>query len=110
MQFVGVTIVLGTWYTVGVISLYVLLLFRLLRKRGLGDPRLKALFGFVYLRFEERFYWWELLETGRKMMLVIIKVFVDNSLLKVVVTAPVVLFGLITNLLYNPFKVMCHPS
>lgn len=42
--------------------------------------------------------------------LVIIKVFVDNSLLKVVVTAPVVLFGLITNLLYNPFKVMCHPS
>ena len=74
MQFVGVTIVLGTWYTVGVISLYVLLLFRLLRKRGLGDPRLKALFGFVYLRFEERFYWWELLETGRKMMLVIIKV------------------------------------
>ena len=42
--------------------------------------------------------------------LVIIKVFVDNSLLKVVVTAPVVLFGLITNMLYNPFKVMCHPS
>ena len=31
MQFIGVTIVLGTWYTVGVISLYVLLLFRLLR-------------------------------------------------------------------------------
>ena len=39
-----------------------------------------------------------------------LKVFVDNSLLKVVITAPVVLFGLITNLLYNPFKVMCHPS
>ena len=80
--------------TVGVISLYVLLLFRLLRKHGLGDPRLKALFGFVsmgrvsdrashaqpntprlhphprsslryrYLRFEERFYWWELLGLG----------------------------------------------
>ena len=43
MQFIGVTIVLGTWYTVGVISLDVLSLFRtLLRKRGLGDPRLKA--------------------------------------------------------------------
>lgn len=39
-----------------------------------------------------------------------LKVFVDNSLLKVVITAPVVLFGLITNLLYNPFKVMRHPS
>ena len=110
MQFVGVTIVLGTWYTVGVISLYVLLLFRLLRKRGLGDPRSRPSSA-SSTRFEERFYWWELLETGRKMMLVIIKVFVEQlALLKVVVTAPVVLFGLITNLLYNPFKVMCHPS
>ena len=42
--------------------------------------------------------------------LVIIKVFVDNSLLKVVVTAPVVLFGLITNLLYKAFKARCHES
>ena len=43
------------------------LLFLYLPSKGLNDALATKLFGFVYLRFKPCWYWWELVESSRKL-------------------------------------------
>ena len=52
-------------YLVGVPSFYCYILFRVLPKHGRGSTLGQA-FGFLYGRFDQKVYWWELMEIFRK--------------------------------------------
>ena len=45
-----------------VIIFYPYLLFYLIPRRGLYDPKMHRVVGFVYMRFRDELYWWELVE------------------------------------------------
>ena len=68
-------------YLGGVGLIYMRLLFVLLPTKGLDDMLLNKLFGFVYVRFRPSCYWWELIETSRKLSVLVINAFVDTPFL-----------------------------
>lgn len=59
---------------------YSYILFRRCPKEGLKSPRLARVFGFLWNRFEDRCWWWEVAEiTLRKLPLVIISIFIPGA-------------------------------
>jgi len=66
-------------FILGVPIIYLYILFYLVRQRGLHDPAINEVFGFLWNRFEDRCYWWEIAEIlGRKLPLVLIVTFIDD--------------------------------
>ena len=77
----ALAVLLLCFYAGGVGLIYSRLLFVLLPAKGLDDPLLTKLFGFVYLRFKPQYYWYELVEIGGKLSLLVINAFVDSPVL-----------------------------
>ena len=59
-------------------SSYFYVLGHLYPRLGRNHPRLFANFGFIYSRFEERMYYWEVVEMVRKIGLVLVMVLISN--------------------------------
>ena len=79
------------------------MLFVLVPKRGLYDPKLNANFGFVWNRFEEKFYWWEAVEMIRKLGLCLVQVLVTDPIIQTNCAVVIVGILLVTNLMYRPY-------
>ena len=61
-------------YAIGIPAMYTYVLFVLLKRRGYNHPRFSANFGFLYMRFERRYFWWEFVEMFRKVSMILIQV------------------------------------
>ena len=70
---------------------------------GLSDKRCRALFGFLFMRFEPHVYYWELLEVTRKFILVLVKVWVYDPLVQSIVAAFGVMLLLLLLINVKPF-------
>jgi hypothetical protein len=70
-------------YLVAIPATYAYVLGYRVRKQGLQSARLNTLFGFLWVRFEPRTYWWEITEIGlRKIPLLLIEFFFDHPVTK----------------------------
>ena len=96
-------------YLLGVPGLYGYVLFVRLPRRGLTNKWNKALFGFLYGRFEPAYYWWEITEVIKKTVLVVAAVwFRDSGFLQCYFV--MLFFGanLAFTFKYAPFKMYSH--
>jgi len=51
---------------------YLFIFFVLVPRHGLENPRITAIYGFMWSRFESRVYWWEAIELVRKVGVVVV--------------------------------------
>ncbi|KAL3916594.1 MAG: hypothetical protein SGPRY_006751, partial [Prymnesium sp.] len=91
------------FYLVGVPCLYAHVMFQLVPRLGLHHRELQADYGFLWLRFEEKYYWWELVDVQRKLVFVVIQIWIDEPLHKTVCALMVVIFVLSANLYARPY-------
>ena len=90
-------------YLIATPIFYGYLLFVLVPKRGLYDPKLNANFGFVWGRFEEKFYYWEAVEMIRKLGLCLVQVLVTDPIIQTNCAVVIVGILLVTNLMHRPY-------
>ena len=83
---------------------YFYVLFRLVPARGLENERLKANFGFLWSRFEDRCYWWEVVEMVRKLGLVFVGSFIYGSISISVMAIICLGIVLSMNFRYGPYR------
>lgn len=101
---VGINFIAIMVYHVGVLTFYVYLLFHLVPKRGLNDPKLNYNFGFVWNRFEPHCYWWELIDTVRKLGLVLVAQLVSVPAVQSIVGAFLVGIVIAANFYFRPYQ------
>jgi hypothetical protein len=88
---------------------YAYILFRRCPKEGLRSPRLYNVFGFLWGRFEDRCYWWEVAEiTLRKLPLVIISIFVPGAIYKCMVGILLIGALMAFNYVKEPYTLYRH--
>ena len=90
-------------YLIATPLFYVYVLFVLVPRHGLSDRRLNANFGFVWSRFEEKFYWWEAVEMVRKLGLCLVQVLATDPIIQTNCAVVICGFMLVVNLLYRPY-------
>jgi len=87
---------------------YPWLLFRLLPRVGLYNPKYVELVGFAYARFEDDCYWWELNYITRKVAVNVILRFVPTALSRTICTMVICLFVGVADLVRSPFKLRLY--
>jgi len=91
-------------YFVATPCMYVYIFFHLIPRYGLDDPRMRANFGFIWTRFEQRCYWWELVDMIRKIGLVLsLMLFANEPALQTVVGAACVTTVALVSFAVSPF-------
>lgn len=82
---------------------YLYVFFRLVPKRGLNNPRLVHLYGFLWSRFEPDSYWWEAIELIRKFGVVLVVALVPHAMPQSLGAVVLVLIVFIVSLVKQPF-------
>ena len=108
-QMMGLNVISLLLYVVLVPLGYSYILFRRCPKEGLNSPRLSRVFGFLWGRFEERCYWWEVVEiTLRKLPLVIISIFIPGAIYKCMVGILLIGALMAFNFIKEPYILYRH--
>ena len=108
-RMMGINVISILVYVIIVPFGYSYILFRRCPKEGLRSPRLFRVFGFLWSRFEDRTYWWEMVEiTLRKLPLVIISIFIPGAIYKCI--CGILLIGALMALNYvkEPYTIYRH--
>ena len=99
----GTAAILGLTYTLGAIPVIALILRRR-RSKLRTDKATIALYGSLYMRYEPKFYYWEILVLCRKALLVYItRVLSGNPLAQVLCTGALMGGSLVLTLVCRPF-------
>lgn len=103
---IGFDVVAIAIYYIGVPLFYFYLLFVLVRRAPMGvhDAKLNYNFGFVWGRFEEDVYWWELVDIIRKLGLVLVGQLVRTPMVQTIVGAILIGIVLAANFYFRPYK------
>ena len=88
---------------------YSYILFIRCRKEGLDAPRLYRVYGFLWGRFENRCYWWEMVEISlRKLPLVVISIFIPGAIYKCILGILLIGALMAFNFIKEPYIMYRH--
>ena len=106
MPYVAICIIALLFYASVVLVFYPWLLFRLLPRIGLNNPKAIRLAGFAYARFKDNVYWWELLEIiFSKVLITLIKIWITSVRARCEYALAAITALCVLNLYFRPFKV-----
>ena len=90
-------------YFPGQLGTYIYVLFVMVPKYGLYHPSVFANFGFIYCRFEEELWWWEMVEYIRKIGLVVLMEYVVEPIEQSILAAFIIGVVLMANMYFRPY-------
>ena len=108
-RLMGINSIALMLYVILVPAGYCYILLRLAPKEGLHSTKLFRVFGFLWSRFEDRCWYWELLEiTLRKMPLVIISTFIPSAIYKCIMGILLIGALMAANFVKEPYVAYRH--
>ena len=90
-------------YVVGIPATFVYFLVTAARAKRLREPEVVSKLGYIYLRYRERTFFWEILVMARKLLIVVAAVNIQNQLSQIILAEFTILAASMLQLLIKPY-------